>query len=77
MKQIRIRFRSLFQVFSPYDKVNIFYKSRGEMLIIEADNKNVTMKTKALEEDRENIIKGHADGVLFQAVIISLNGKSR
>ncbi|NLO99156.1 MAG: SAM-dependent methyltransferase [Clostridiaceae bacterium] len=51
----------------PYDKVNIFYKSRGEMLIIEADNKNVTMKTKALEEDRENIIKGHADGGAFSS----------
>ncbi|HHU90671.1 MAG TPA: SAM-dependent methyltransferase [Clostridiaceae bacterium] len=46
----------------PYEKVNIYYKSRGEMLIIEADNKNVTMKTKALEEDRESIIKGHAEG---------------
>ena len=46
----------------PYDKANIYYKSRGEMLIIEADNKNVTMKTKALDEDRENTIKGHTDG---------------
>jgi len=47
---------------APYEKVNIYYKSRGEMLIIEADNKNVTMKTKVLEEDRENILKGHAEG---------------
>lgn len=46
---------------APYDKVDIYYKSRGEMLIFEADNKNVTMKTKALEEDRESIIKSHAD----------------
>ncbi len=47
---------------NPYEKVNIYYKSRGEMLIIEADNKKVIMKTKALEEDRETIIKGHTDG---------------
>ena len=47
---------------APYEKVIICYKSRGEMLIIEADNKNVTMKTKVLEEDRENILKGHAEG---------------
>ena len=45
----------------PYEKINIYYKSRGEMLIIEADNKNVTMKTKVLEEDRESIINSHAD----------------
>ncbi|MGI6085863.1 MAG: class I SAM-dependent methyltransferase [Acetivibrionales bacterium] len=43
-----------------YDKVSIYYKSRGEMLIIESDNKNVTMKTKTLEEDRESVIKSHA-----------------
>lgn len=47
---------------APYEKVSIYYKSRGEMLIIEADNKNVTMKTKVLEEDRGNILKGHAEG---------------
>lgn len=46
---------------TPYDKVNLYYQSRGELLIIEADAKNVTMKTKALDEDKESIIKGHAD----------------
>ena len=40
-----------------YDRVVLNYKTRGEMLIIEAADKNVTMKTKALEEEKESIIK--------------------
>ncbi len=43
-----------------YDRVILNYKTRGELLIIEAGDKNVTMKTKALEEDKKSIIKGHA-----------------
>lgn len=46
---------------TPYEKVTLYYKSRGEMLIIEADSKNVSMKTKTLEEDKEMMIKSHAD----------------
>lgn len=44
-----------------YDRVVLNYKTRGEMLIIEAADKNVTMKTKALEEEKESIIKGHSN----------------
>lgn len=36
-----------------YDRVILNYKTRGELLIIEAGDKNVTMKTKALEEDKK------------------------
>lgn len=46
---------------APYEKVTLMYKSRGEMLIIEAEGKNVTMKTKVLEEEKDSIIKGHAE----------------
>jgi len=45
----------------PYEKVTLTYKSRSEILIIEAEGKNVTMKTKALEEEKDSIIKGHAE----------------
>ncbi len=44
-----------------FEKVILTYKTRGEALIIEADTKNVTMKTKRLEEDREQLFKGHAE----------------
>lgn len=44
-----------------YEKVTLRYKSRGELLTIEADSKNVSMKTRALEEEKEITIKSHAD----------------
>lgn len=44
-----------------FDKVTLNYKTRGEVLTIEADSKNATMKTKRLEEEKEEIIKGHAE----------------
>lgn len=46
---------------APYEKVSIRYKSRGELLVIKADGKNVSMKTKALEEAKDDTIKSHAD----------------
>lgn len=44
-----------------FEKVVITYKTRGEALILEADNKNVGVKTKRLEEDKEQLFKGHAE----------------
>lgn len=46
---------------APFEKVSLLYKSRGELLMIEADGKNVSMKTKALEEAKDDTIKSHAD----------------
>jgi SAM-dependent methyltransferase len=44
-----------------FEKVTLTYKTRGEALIIEADSKNVIMKTKRLDEDKEQIFKGHME----------------
>lgn len=46
---------------TPYEKVTLLYKTRGELLSVEADSKNVSMKTKTLEEDKESMIKSHTD----------------
>lgn len=44
-----------------FEKVRLTCEFRGERLIIEADSKNVTMKTNQLEENREQYFKGHAE----------------
>ena len=44
-----------------YDAVYLECSFRGETLVIEAASGNVTMKTRHLEEDREQILKGHAE----------------
>lgn len=46
---------------SRFEKVVITYRIRGEAIILEADNKNVAVKTKRLEEDKEQLLKGHAE----------------
>ncbi len=46
---------------SRFEKVDLTYRTRGEALTLEADNKNVTMKTKRLEEDKDQLFKGHAE----------------
>lgn len=45
----------------PFESVSLTYKTRGESLIIEADSKNVAMKTKRLEEGKEQFFKGHSE----------------
>ncbi|MCX7772242.1 MAG: SAM-dependent methyltransferase [Clostridia bacterium] len=44
-----------------YERLVLAYKTRGEAIIIEADSKNVAMKTKRLEEDRQQLFKGHSE----------------
>lgn len=44
-----------------YDAVRLECTFRGETLIIEAEAGNVTMKTRQLEEDREQMFRGHAE----------------
>lgn len=44
-----------------FDNVGLTCEFRGERLIIEADSKNVTVKTNQLEENREQYFKGHAE----------------
>lgn len=44
-----------------YDSVYLECGFRGETLIIEAGSGNVTMKTRQLEEDREDLFRGHAE----------------
>lgn len=44
-----------------FDGIRLICEFRGERLIIEADSKNVTMKTNQLEEDREQYFKGHSE----------------
>lgn len=44
-----------------FDKITITYQARGESLILEADGKNVSTRTKRLEEDRDQIVKGHSE----------------
>ncbi|NMA65923.1 MAG: SAM-dependent methyltransferase [Clostridiaceae bacterium] len=45
---------------SRFEKVTLVYKARGEALVIEAD-KTVTMKTKYLEDEKEDMLRGHAE----------------
>jgi len=45
---------------SRFEKATLVYKARGEALIIEAD-KTVTMKTRYLEEEKEEILRGHSE----------------
>ena len=44
-----------------FDAVRLECSFRGETLIIEAESGNVTMKTRQLEEDREQLFQGHAE----------------
>jgi SAM-dependent methyltransferase len=46
---------------SRFEKVSLVYNARGESLIIDADGKNVKMQTKQLEENKEKILRGHAE----------------
>ena len=73
-----------------YDSVMVYYEERGQTLVIEADNKNVKMKTGEAQGDegdknhmdashigsRDYIIKvGHADRLLKEIGILGSNGK--
>jgi SAM-dependent methyltransferase len=76
---------------SQYDSVKIIYKARGETLVIEANDKNVTMKTRQMEDKnkemlsstvhgmvsaREYLIKpGKADSLLKAIGIMTVGGK--
>lgn len=44
-----------------FDAVRLKCSFRGETLILEADGGNVTMKTRQLEEDLEQLFQGHAE----------------
>lgn len=44
-----------------FEKVVLTYKTRGEILVIEADSKNVSMRTRRLEEDKDQLFKGHME----------------
>ena len=44
-----------------YERAVFTCKTRGEAFIIEADSKNVTTRTGSLEENKEQIIRGHRD----------------
>ncbi|HBR02553.1 MAG TPA: SAM-dependent methyltransferase [Ruminiclostridium sp.] len=44
-----------------FEQVTLTYRTRGEALVIEADSKNVTMKTMRLEEDKEKLFQGHVE----------------
>lgn len=46
---------------APYHEIILNCKMRGELLIIEAGNKKVTMKTETLKEEKKSIIQGHSD----------------
>ena len=43
-----------------FEKVTLVYRARGEALVIEAD-KTVTMKTRYLEEEKEEALHAHAE----------------
>jgi len=44
-----------------YDAASLEFRFRGETLIIEAGSGNVTMKTRQMEEEREQLFRGHAE----------------
>lgn len=44
-----------------FNAVRLECSFRGETLVIEAHSGNVTMKTRQLEEDREQLFRGHAE----------------
>jgi SAM-dependent methyltransferase len=44
-----------------FEQVTLSYRTRGEVLIIEADSKNAAMKTRRMEEDKEQLFKGHSE----------------
>lgn len=46
---------------SRFEAVSLVYNARGESLIIDADARNVKMRTKQLEANKEEIFKGHAE----------------
>lgn len=49
---------------APYEKMTLIYQTRGESLTIDADSKNVQMKTRHMEEDKQQLIKGHSESGL-------------